>query len=244
MSSMKKQWAVAGAGVALGALLFVSVDQGSVRLETKKNALLLQAGQAGSVGADGVPLLVTGAPGAQASAGTGTPPDRSQRPHSAPQMTEKMRERRQRVLDTLQGKAKAGAASAARAPDAPPSSATDTPAPMKDKTGMMGAEVKALNAQFLPLVDQCFDQAKERGVRQRGMLALNMKLAGAEGVGRIIESLEPAENNPIDDPELIDCLRQSAFTVDLPEPTATSVDEGQLTIPFDSFTDAGAPATQ
>jgi hypothetical protein len=158
-----------------------------------------------------------------------------QRPYEPPPMTEAMRERRRRVLDSPEARAPAAAASSASG---------EAPAGMKDRTGKMGPEVKALNQQLLPLVDQCFDQAKERGVRGRGMLALEVKFAGAEGIGRIIESVEPAESNAIGDPELIDCVRQSAFTVDLPPPTASGASEAMLTIPFEGAPDAGAPASR
>jgi hypothetical protein len=163
------------------------------------------------------------------------PPARVHRPYEPPPMTEAMRERRQRVLDSP--------ASRTRAPAPPPSASGETPGTMKDRSGKMGPEVKALNQQLLPLVGQCFDQATERGVRGRGMLALGVKFAGAEGIGRIIESVEPAEGNAIDDPELIDCVRQSAFTVDLPPPTADGASEAMLTIPFEGAPDAGAPAS-
>ena len=155
------------------------------------------------------------------------------RPYEPRPMTEEMRERRRRVL----------AAPQAQTPLASPAAAAAPPVGMKDRTGKMGPEVKAMNQQLLPLVDQCFDQAKERGVRGRGMLALAVKLTGAEGIGRIIESVEPAPNNAIPDPELIDCVRQSAFTVDLPPPTEGGMSQGVLTIPFEGAPDAGAPGS-
>jgi hypothetical protein len=170
---------------------------------------------------------------AAASMAAGSPA-RAQRPYEPAPLTEAMRERRRRVLDSPE----------ARAPAAAPASSASgkPPAGMKDRTGKMGPEVKALNEQLLPLVDQCFDQAKERGVRGRGMLALGVKLAGAEGIGRIIESVEPAAGNAIEDGELIDCVRQSAFTVDLPPPTSSGASELMLTIPFEAAPDAGTPA--
>jgi hypothetical protein len=165
------------------------------------------------------------------------PPARSaagvRRPYEPPPLTEAMRERRRRVLDSP--------ASRAPAPAPAPSPSGEAQGTMKDRTGKLGPEVKALNQQLLPLVGQCFDQAKERGVRGRGMLALGVKFAGAEGIGRIIEAVEPVDGNAIDDPELIDCVRQSAFTVDLPPPTADGASEATLTIPFEGAPDAGAP---
>jgi hypothetical protein len=161
-------------------------------------------------------------------------PAGGRRPYQPPPMTEAMRERRRRVLD----------APGARAPAAPTSASGEAPGTMADRTGKLGPEVKALNQQLMPLVGQCFDQAKERGVRGNGMLALGVKLAGAEGIGRIIESVEPTANNAIGDPELIDCVRQSAFTVDLPPPTSDGASDIMLTMPFEGAPDAGVPSSR
>jgi hypothetical protein len=229
---MAKKWAIAGAGATLGALLFVSVDRGSVGLSKGEHELVLGPGQAGFVGADGVPRAVP------AAARQTIEPPGSARPAYEPRpITEAMRERRRRVLESsaeAKGPVSGSAASARAAAE---------PQGMKDRTGKFGPEVKALNRQLLPLVDQCFDQAKERGVRGRGMLALGVKLTAADGIGGIIESVEPAPNNAIHDPELIDCVRQSAFTVDLPAPTSSGSRELEMTIPFEGAVDAGAPTS-
>jgi len=55
--TMKKQWAIAGASATLGALLFVSVEQGSVRLSKGEKDVVLGAGQSGSIGSDGIPRV-------------------------------------------------------------------------------------------------------------------------------------------------------------------------------------------
>ncbi|HTV23269.1 MAG TPA: hypothetical protein VMG12_31490 [Polyangiaceae bacterium] len=174
----------------------------------------------------------------EAPPSTAPAPLAARRAFEPPQPTEAMRERRRRVLESPR----------ARAPLAAPAAESSGNAdaerrPMQDKTGKLGAEVKAINEQFLPLAEQCFDQAKERGVRGSGMLALQVKLAGAEGVGRIIESLEPAPDNAVPDAELIDCMRQSAFTVDLPPPSETGGSSFEMTMPFEGASaDAGASA--
>lgn len=110
---------------------------------------------------------------------------------------------------------------------------------MKDKTGLMGDEVKVINRELMPMVGQCVDEAHERNPRLRGMLGLSVKLASAEGVGSIFESVEPTETNEVQDAEMIDCIRQSAFTLSLPKPKANSLKEGVLTIPVDAAPDAG-----
>jgi hypothetical protein len=176
-----------------------------------------------------VPAARSAAPAAEPAL---VPPAASARSYE-PQMTDEMRERRRRVLESQ------AASRRAADPAAKPELAAAEPQGLQDRTGKMGPEVQALDEQLIPLIDQCFDQARARGVRGRGMLALEVKLAGAEGIGRIIESVEPAPDNDIHDPELIDCARQSAFTVDLPPPTSSGSSEGVMTIPFEGAADAG-----
>ena len=110
---------------------------------------------------------------------------------------------------------------------------------MKDKTGLMGDEVKVINRELMPMVADCVDHAQERNPHLHGMLALSVKLASAEGVGSVFETVEPGATNEVDDPEMIDCIRQSAFTISLPMPKANSLHEGMLTIPIDPVPDAG-----
>jgi hypothetical protein len=112
---------------------------------------------------------------------------------------------------------------------------------MKDRTGLMGDEVKVINRELMPMVDQCVNEAHEHNARLHGMLALSVKLASAEGVGSIFETVEPAPTNQVEDADMIDCIRQSAFTISLPAPKADSLHEGMLTIPIDPVADAGHP---
>lgn len=231
--SMRKRWGIAGAGATLGALLFVSVEQGNVRLSGARREVLLAAGQSGSIGSDGV-LRVD--PEARAAATAPASPGAREparlagaRSRTSPVEAERYRAR---VLDSLQV--------AERRPVAENGSAEGTPqeAPpgtMVDRTGELGEEnLRVLNHELIPLVDGCQDQARERDPRLSGMLALDVKLAGAEAVGGIIETLEPAPDlNQIADAELIECVRQSAFSIQLPAPTKSGRSELQLTIPLD-----------
>ena len=144
--------------------------------------------------------------------------------------------RRQRVLDSLaQGApAPARAGTSEEAPGgAGGSKARVYPeGTMADKTGDFGPEVAVLNRDFIPLVEECFDQAHARNPRLGGMLALNVSLAHAEGVGGIIESVEPGPGNQVRDPEMLECVRQSAFSVELPEPKRSGRNQRFLTIPL------------
>lgn len=105
---------------------------------------------------------------------------------------------------------------------------------MKDRTGELSeGEIHVLNHELMPLVDECLEQAHERNPALRGMLAVNVDLASAEGVGGIFESAEAdPQLNELHDDELIECVRQSSFSVQLPEAGRSGRISRQLTIPF------------
>ncbi|HKO91565.1 MAG TPA: FecR domain-containing protein, partial [Polyangiaceae bacterium] len=74
---MKKRWAVAGASLTVGALLWVSVERGSVRLSNDGKELVLGAGQAGAIGSDGVPRRENPADAAGAGRAAGRDAERA-----------------------------------------------------------------------------------------------------------------------------------------------------------------------
>jgi hypothetical protein len=232
--NMKLKKSSMAAGGVLGALLFVSVYEGKVLLAHGDRQIMLARGEAGRIDAEGIPERV--APQAAAADSTKTSAEVAR---STPALmrgpSHEQQQLRERVLATLREhqmrETSAGAAPAA-------SGATDNrDGTMADKTGHLGPEVKIMNHELIPMVRQCFDEARQRKPHLHGMLAVDIKLAGAEGVGSIIESLEPDAKTEISDPELIDCIRQSAFSIQLPPPRADRNDRGMLTIPFGS--DAG-----
>jgi hypothetical protein len=157
-------------------------------------------------------------------------------PYEPLPMTEEMREQRRRVLDSP------GARRQPASGHTPASS--EARASVNGRKGKLRPEVKALRLQLIPVAEHCFAQAKRRGVHQRGMLAIEVTVAGAKGIGRIIETVEPAAGNAIDDPELIDCVRQSAFALALPPPASSGSSEALLTIPFEGAADASAPISR
>jgi hypothetical protein len=115
---------------------------------------------------------------------------------------------------------------------------------MKDRSGLMGAEVRVINRELMPLIDECYDRAHERDPQLRGMLALGVVFASEQDAGAIIESVEPTARNEVPDEELIDCIRQSAFTIEFPNPVESSRREGELTIPLGIETPKQEPAKQ
>jgi hypothetical protein len=134
------------------------------------------------------------------------------------------------VLDSLARREREQAAQGAQSNAA----ARHAPGTMVDRTGELGQDtMRVINHELMPLVSECFDQASERDPKLRGTLALNVELAGTEELGGIIETVEPAQDrNQLQDDELIECVRQSAFSIQLPAPTKSGRTSRQLTIPF------------
>jgi hypothetical protein len=161
---------------------------------------------------------------------------------TSPPLDARAAARRQRVLDAL---ARIDTANSGAAPGAAGSGArVYSEGTMADKTGTFGEGVRVLNREFIPLVEECFDHARERNPRLGGMLALSVKLATAQGVGGIIESVEPSARNEVHDDELIECARQSAFSIEFPESAMNGRNDVELTMPFGSPpADAGATKT-
>jgi hypothetical protein len=233
--TMKKQWAIAGAAAALGALLFVSVEQGVVRFSKGEEALTLTAGQSVVIGPDGVPHRGAETSGAALAPAEPQPQGRHEpgapRPGGVRRVSSETERLRQRVLDSLQTQARDRAADSARTE---PSGARHAPGTMVDRTGELSPEaMRVLNHEFIPMVSECYDQARERNPQLRGMLAINLHLASADDVGSVVEAAEPEPTrNQVHDDELIECVRQSAFSIQLPMPENTGRTSLQLTIPL------------
>jgi hypothetical protein len=143
-----------------------------------------------------------------------------------PVITPEVERLRARVLDSLGGRPSA-------LPTAP-AAVKRAAGELKDHTGELNPEtMRILSHEFMPLVEECYDQAHQRNPALGGMLAVNIELAGAEEFGTIIESVDPAPGvNQLADDELLDCVRQSAFSLQLPQPLKSGRASRQLTMPF------------
>jgi hypothetical protein len=62
-------------------------------------------------------------------------------------------------------------------------------------------------------MSECIDQAKARNPRLHGMLALSMSVAPTD-TGKVIVSATPTGNNQIEDAELLECIRESSFSIE------------------------------
>jgi hypothetical protein len=161
-------------------------------------------------------------------------PVRPATPTSAAQrLTHERQQLRTRVLSSLREREQQKRAVSAPGPVPGTAPVPDDVGTMVDKTGELSAEaLRVLNHELMPMVSQCLDQAHERDPRLQGMLALQIGLASVEALGSMIETVEPSPVNDLGDPELIECVRQSAFTIELPLPSSDQRTERELTIPY------------
>jgi len=147
-----------------------------------------------------------------------------------------LREKIVRRLDERSAR-DAGAASAVPAPAA--ATQPRPPGDLRDRIGGRDALLRQLNHDFMPLADECIEQAQERSPGLAGMLAIDMETLFDAELGAIVEVAEPSSRNEIADPLLFECIRESAYSLSLPPPPASGRDRFMLTIPVAPPRDAG-----
>jgi hypothetical protein len=227
---MKKHWAMAGAGVTLGALLFVSVDRGSVSLSKGERELVLDAGQSGSIGPDGVPRLEAAAPIPPAAA-------------RAPEKDDAERARARQVADAVRRHAarrRAATEATTRAPEeraseqapsepTPPpivfSPTPQSPPPPRTPEESRRREYirRTVREQYFPVARDCYEELLERQPTAAGRLTLEFAIVGDADAGVVDRVAVRDDDTTIDDPEFQLCMSESMYTaVFEPPPPGTS----------------------
>jgi hypothetical protein len=121
--------------------------------------------------------------------------------------------------------------------------AGDAPAPgpgLTDRIGGRDALMAALNQELMPLADECIEQAGERNPELRGMLALELELVADAELGAVIDAAGYPATNEVHDPELLDCIRETALSTSLPPPPEGGREAFMLTMPIGGSAGAGA----
>jgi hypothetical protein len=73
------------------------------------------------------------------------------------------------------------------------------------------------------------------------MLAIGLETLADEQLGAVVDIADPAPGNKIADPLLLECIRESAFSLSLPPPPGSGREKFEITIPIEPGSDAGAP---
>ena len=91
--------------------------------------------------------------------------------------------------------------------------------------------LKQLNGDLMPLIDECLEQARERDPALAGLLAIGIETVADEELGGVVEEAYAHEQNTIDAPDLLECVRESALSMITPPPPSSGRDKLMLTIP-------------
>ncbi|MBV1862238.1 MAG: hypothetical protein KUG77_27715 [Nannocystaceae bacterium] len=110
----------------------------------------------------------------------------------------------------------------------------DQPHPIKDKSdGELSDLMDAVSKDLMPLADECYEAALERDPSITGMVDINLEMVGDEDVGGIVESFELGGDNEIEDPEMIECIRETTLSTLFPAPNRTGRRSARLTLRFE-----------
>jgi hypothetical protein len=107
------------------------------------------------------------------------------------------------------------------------------PGNLVDRTGRgRSALVQALNTDFMPLAQECLEQAKERTPGLKGVVVLAVETVADDQVGAVVDIASPAALNDVPDEELFECLRESAFSLSLPPPPEGGREKFDISMPI------------
>ncbi|MEY4550900.1 MAG: hypothetical protein RL685_7095 [Pseudomonadota bacterium] len=214
---MKKRWAIAGASATFGALLWVSVDRGSVRISNGREEIVLAAGQAGAIGSEGLGLA--SAP-VDAGGGAAKNAERARLRQVADGVRRHAAQQRAVTLAAKQTAAKRPASGQE------PSEQTTTPpvefvfrgsknerrAP-ETAEGIERREYlnRAIHEQYFPVARDCYQELLERKPTAAGKVVLEFAIVG-DGDAGVVDRVELREDkDTIEDPEFLLCMTESMY---------------------------------
>jgi ferric-dicitrate binding protein FerR (iron transport regulator) len=242
---MKKRWPIAGAGATLGVLLWVSVDRGSVRLSNHEEEVVLHAGQAGAIGADGIPRLEATVPSAPADAGQVG--DRAAERARTRQVADAVRRHAaQRRAAALAAKHPPAKQPVSAQPTTPPIEfvlpkeehtfgpyPSGTPAPPAKPADARRRDYikRTVREQYFPIARDCYQELLERQPAAGGKVVLEYAIVGDGDAGVVDRVAIREDKDTIDDPEFQLCMSESMYTVVF-EPPPPGVEETTVVYPI------------
>lgn len=172
----------------------------------------------------------------------GSPPQDDARP-PAPKVTKKKRkvddaerERYRRAIrDAIAQRDNRSSSSPPPASDDPPAKEQSGQAGegLKDRSeGKLAGLLKDLQEDVMPLADECYEQALERDPSIAGGLGLQFAIIGDEDVGGLVESVELEDGSDIQDPEMLECMRETLLSTVFPAPDDSGETGVRLTLEF------------
>jgi hypothetical protein len=216
---MKKRWAIAGASATFGALLWVGVDRGSVRLSNREAELVVGAGQAGAIGSDGIPRLETAAASAPVDPKAAADAERARARQVADAVRRHAAQRRAAALAAKPAPAKQPASDQTGSePTTPPIEfgpyPSGTPAPPADAEDARRRDYirRTVREQYFPAARACYGELLERQPTAGGKVVLEFAIVGDGDAGVVDRVALRDDKDAITDPEFQLCMRESMYT--------------------------------
>lgn len=104
---------------------------------------------------------------------------------------------------------------------------------LKDRSaGKLAGLMKDLQHDVMPLADECYEQALERDPSIAGGLGLRFSIIGDEDVGGLVEHMELEDGSDIQDPEMLECMRETLLSTIFPAPDDSGEAGVRLTLEF------------
>lgn len=125
------------------------------------------------------------------------------------------------------------AAEATQEPPQPSAAEAGEPSQLKDRIGGHQELIAALAQDFMPLADECIEQARQRSPQLEGMLAIGLEMVADEELGSVVEFVDFPKLNELVDPDLLECIRETALSSVLPPPPSGGREQVMLTLPIE-----------
>lgn len=83
--------------------------------------------------------------------------------------------------------------------------------------------VEYLKSKLMPFANECIRQAHERSPTLHGVLTLQVDLVPDGKLRAIVERLELQASSEVQEPKLVECIREQAQSLSLPQPLPSAV---------------------
>jgi ferric-dicitrate binding protein FerR (iron transport regulator) len=231
MKSSKR--AIAATGLTAGALLFVAVREGTVRLSNADRQLVLTQGEAGAIGADGIPVPVD--PTAQKEPVVAAAPGLRE-PEGQRRAFDRVRADGVRQRAAGRRVAGSGAALPAKAPAPAPASANAPAAPAAPLTPEQEEHRRvyirdAVRQQYFPIARSCYEELLGRQPKAAGKVVMSFAIVG-DGDAGVVDRVELGDGTTMDDPEFTTCMRESMYSTVF-EPPPPGANETTVVYPIE-----------
>lgn len=115
--------------------------------------------------------------------------------------------------------------------------------PPTDRIGGRDDLARLLHEDFIPLADECFTAAQERQPGLAGMFEIEFDVLADAELGAVVDTIEvPATSTQPGrqpwDPELVECMRESAYTLSFPPPPEGGRDQFMVSLRLGEQADA------